>query len=76
MYDSETGEWKYSHPLEIRQPYKKPIKRKVKTNPPRSPRRSEAMKAEQHRSYLVRKGVASKIPIRTTLEEALKIAGF
>jgi hypothetical protein len=69
----DTGDWDYTHPLEIRQ-HKQRV-RKIKNKRGRGARLKSKIE-EGHRTYLVKIGKASRIPIRTTLNEALAKAGL
>ena len=73
IHYNDDGTWDYTGELT---PRKKTIcvkvKNKLKTRSPATKARRES----QHLDYLVRKGRASKIPVTTTLEEALVIAGL
>lgn len=72
-YDGDTGTWDYTHPLEIRQHV--PKKCKIKNKRARAHRQKSKVE-EGHRSYLVKIGKASRIPIRTNLNEASIKAGL
>lgn len=74
-YNEETKEWDYRDTLSFHQAKPKLIPHKLRKNPPKGPHNPSRI-LECHRSYLVKIGKASKIPIRTTLEEALVKAGL
>ncbi|MFA6332967.1 MAG: hypothetical protein WCX22_08445 [Methanoregula sp.] len=74
-YDEQTGEWDYPNPLEL--PAVKPMRKAGRySTSSKKGAQSISQIADRKRRSLIARGLASRIPIRTNLEQALSAAGL